>query len=1213
MPNSLDLKILENLSRKRFQENSDSIVQILLNNLTVYLELDPSQKNIRFMITKINKSTNSIFTIGVNRYTQGKNYVIEINEKYIKFLPFIVLREIYNLFVPREIRNYESVQLVINQIITVDLSKHNELNEWNALIKEQLEHYDAPSKGFDRLTSIDRLRNFFDLKGSEKISPTRFFFHYIRENETLITNRMEEAISDLHVIFFYEFEKLMWDSLINDDMIETVRCLNCIFNEKKHYKSFTQYQEYFQEFKTSNKLQTELSLRKFTKKMEWIKNESYFAPSYQVNWKSLNICLINIFLKFNPILNKPKIIKIIKILPFFLSPNISRNSFSLDIRGFIVIPKIYLDDLIRLVKNLEDSGYIIKHHLVLNNFLTALINLNYYREYSQNQIIVDPNHSIYDMKYEIAMSLNYGTEFHKTSLNLLDFLVLDRIRLYGVTGLGFERKSETLQTLKSDLLNEISTERAKIKDLRNTLEFFHKSQEIKQQFLVFLNSNKNSGFFFIKSILEQYLNLIDYVNKILDNNQEIKNFFQLKKILTNQRYSHSIETNILLINKYAMNIILKEIFSFLFLSRENCKKNIEKYKQFYALFNSCYNLRIFNLKSMEKILLDKDLLNSLYNIKEEKLRESFEKYKPYKITFQEIDKVLHKFLLHDPPIIHPSLLSSLLYRHACSNPYLILVNSPEVQKKLKQIEHIFILSIIYKSSNLITNEEFLCIEFRIPFLNYKERGQLFFILYNFFKEDIKQAKFYLGGGIYPAFSLKNFYDLRSKHFFYTKDLFEQFFIYAQKLLGGPLDPIKEKKHKQFNLWSKEKNLSNFIQKVNDHAMKAHSDLNISHLNTLLDFHLNIEKNLLDVGKFKETRQQFFFKNYIKSIKFIPAFQHFGFSQYYLYMYPIDIEEVDFKHLLHNSFQKVKFPLNIDNSNSFLSNFIWPYQNPNTARLNWLTKSKGVIREYCLFFVKNVIPILHFDYNLSAKGWMYNVDKFKIYFQNILFNKNYKSLPRKLKEFDLVSISSSKITPESSEYAALTKIYNWKSIDIKSYLGTRNYKMVNNIIKLLKKNLIFPYLSLKNLEILYVIYLIIPNLKSELNEIIIRIFSYFNYGFIYKIEGEYYIHGFSKEVKFQDGLMIKLYLPKCKLHEFEQSFDLIFEYLEIKDYLILNDLVNGKTLLKSIFGNLNFLNKYNPLKNLKWNDKDQIWMNNKLFTQKFEPVYPDLIYKEKNKV
>jgi hypothetical protein len=131
------------------------------------------------------------------------------------------------------------------------------------------------------------------------------------------------------------------------------------------------------------------------------------------------------------------------------------------------------------------------------------------------------------------------------------------------------------------------------------------------------------------------------------------------------------------------------------------------------------------------------------------------------------------------------------------------------------------------------------------------------------------------------------------------------------------------------------------------------------------------------------------------------------------------------------------------------------------------------------------------------------------------------------------------------------------------------------------------------------------MKKEHIETILKIFSFFNIGYIYEIEGEYYIQGFTEEHKFENGMMIKLYLPDCQLDEFEILFDSIFEYLEIEHYVILNDLVDGKYLLKSIYKNLDFLKSYNPLKNLIWNNKDKKWMNHKLFTDKFEKRYPPL--------
>jgi len=38
--------------------------------------------------------------------------------------------------------------------------------------------------------------------------------------------------------------------------------------------------------------------------------------------------------------------------------------------------------------------------------------------------------------------------------------------------------------------------------------------------------------------------------------------------------------------------------------------------------------------------------------------------------------------------------------------------------------------------------------------------------------------------------------------------------------------------------------------------------------------------------------------------------------------------------------------------------------------------------------------------------------------------------------------------------------------------------------------------------------------------------------------------------------------------------------------------------------------YNPIINLKWSDKDKIWMNHKIYTDKFEKIYPDLIPQDK---
>lgn len=293
---------------------------------------------------------------------------------------------------------------------------------------------------------------------------------------------------------------------------------------------------------------------------------------------------------------------------------------------------------------------------------------------------------------------------------------------------------------------------------------------------------------------------------------------------------------------------------------------------------------------------------------------------------------------------------------------------------------------------------------------------------------------------------------------------------------------------------------------------------------------------------------------------------------------------------------------MDSSTPLFIKYIIPYDVPNLKYLHWLTKSKRIIREYVGFYIKKVYHVLHFDYNLSPEGWKYNKDKFKIHIENILFNPNYDIKSPEIKEYNTIDKSiKSYFSPDSPEYKSVCQIYNWKSIDIKSYLGTKKASTINHIISLLKKNLIIPYLTFKNLDLQDKVYIIIPELKLELNETLVKVFSFFNLVFIYEISGEYFIHGFDREIKFHNGLMIKLFFPKCEISEFFLIFDFLFEYLEIKDYVILNDLIDGKNLLQSIYGGLDFLKSYNPLKNLEWNKQEKKWMNPKVFTSKFEPI------------
>lgn len=1203
-----DIQILDNITLK--DNKLDSIFQSLFVKIESYLDLPPYIRKIKIKLSNEkyseNKESKDIFSIGVNRHTVNDILSIAIYEDFIEFIMFILLREIYNCFIPNMLRKNEYIQITVNQIILTHLNKSPLLNDWIHLIRKNIEDYDSLSKGINRLDGFDRLGKLFKFNSLKVLyDPIQFFFRYLRNYTALIS----EKIENLPEIIFEEFSNYISRSLNNDEMVETIRCIIEIFYKVQNYENLRTYQKYFKDFKENNEIETSLSLSKFIKNMDWIKKYSFIAPSYQLNWNAINVSLLSIFLKFNPILNIQQIYKIIAKFPFFVSPKISRNSFAIDISGYVVIPTVYLDDFIGFIKKLKDFGYISKHYCLLFNSNKHFMNLNYLRDHSKYHRIINPDHREYMTKYEIEFNTNF--EYRKTSneLYFLDFLVLDRIRYFSISGFGFERRKEAINSLKTDLLNTIVTERAKIKKLKSILNVFYNSAVLKAEILKFLDVNKKFGFFYIKSMLEEYLSLLKLIEEELNNQLDNLNLSLLRESFENRQNSIIDEKFLKLYDNKVVNVVFKEFLPVLFKSKDNYLKKVEKLRLYYDLINSCYQMKLFNLNSIKRILMKPQVIKTIYRTKEEKLKQYFEKYKPYKLTSREIESILDKFLHNNPPIIQPLLINTIttdLY----VNDYLqlILTKSSESNKFVEKVKVYFPRALINDTKELISNKSLIYIEIYTPYMTKNEKEQFYSMLYSNCQDNIEYAKSYLWCGKIQALSRKNLYDFNTNQFFYSKDLYEQFFLYVQKVLGKPLKIKKERENRfQEKFWGSQSDMSKLAREMNYHDEIEKVDLNSSNLNKLLKFETSLKNYLLDDIKFKEFKKG---KIYNKYIKFIPAFQHFGMEHFFLYLYPRDINEVDFKFLLTNTFQKIEYPACIDTSNSFLIKYVMPYRFPNLKYIHWLTKAKKIIREYCAFSIKKMHQILHLDYNLSSNGWEYNKDRFKVYMEKILFNPNYKIKIPKIKTFNIRDKTDSKcFTPNSTEYKNLSQLYNRDSVDLKSYLGSNKYAKIDQITDLIRKDLIFPYITFKNLGLQKEIKIILPNIKKELNTTFLKVFSFFNIGFIYEIEGGLYIDGFLQEKKFENGLMIKLYLPKCEIHEFLRLFELLFQYLGIKHYLILHDLVDGTNLIESIFGNLDFLKEYNPLTNLKWNPKDKIWMNHKLFTEKFEKIYPDLFFRE----
>ena len=1182
-------------------ENLNSSFYKVLQEIELYLQLEPIDYTIDISIKDEEKVISEfqldMFSVGVDRLFENKEIKLQIYRNFIRFIPIILLREAYKFFLPVQASQIRIIDIFINQKVAIDLETLNSIKEWNLLIGNKLIDYNFLSSEFDRL------ENFLKRESSEEVdSPFIFFFKYVRQNILII----KEKEHDFYESFFKEYQLLSSKSLHNDEIIETIRVLIIIFNKIQYYITLLEYQQYFKKLKEQGFIKTTLSLNKFTENIQWIKQFSTISPSYKVNWSALNISSINCYIKFNPAIKRSEIHQIINELPFFVLPKECRTSFAYEIDGFFVIPNQYLADLENFLKKFGENGYILHISFINSKISETSINLNYYREYHNKKTIINKENRLYEKKYEIYNYLDYGQEVYKPKLTLLDWLILDRIRYYSQTGLNFERGAGILKLLKSDLINEVISQRKFIGNLKSNLLIIHSSSDLRDSFIEFLKKNETFGFFYIKNMLSKYITIFNLVKETLENNPQIDTTFKFLNHIKSHGISYSIESNIIFNSTLTKKTLIKEIVPLYFRSKAEFDEEFNKFDNFLKIFITCYNLKIFNLRSIRMIIQNDSMLKSIFQSKEKKLSNSYESYELSDITYQLIEEKLKIFLNLTPPVIKPNLTTSI---PPTMTQYfaLILKNNAETVKNLKKVSHI-------AERGGYVSRDLLYVGLFLPCLNNEEKSTLISIFKNLFKDNLISVKRYLWSGLQRAFSRKDFYDLELKEFFYTKDLFLQYFSNVRAIIGEVQKPLLEEKKIQPNLFqSKENILSNLIKSNEDRFKGEHVDLSVVELHNLLIFNTELKKKLMTLNDYKDSQEKTFFKNFIKSIDFVPSFQNFGLSRYLLYFYPTDINQIDFKLLLNNTFQSISYPAQIDNSNSFLIQYIYPYLNPGILPyVNWLTKSKKIVREYCLFFIKKFYQILHFDYNLSSEGWDLDPNRFKIYFQNILFNSDYNVQIPDLKEFNIGDVNSSNyFGPNSSEFKALSQIYSWKSLDIKSYLTRRYFKINTSIIELLKKGLIQPFISVKNLDVVEEITIILPDVKKEFNQSILKIFSFFNIGFIYEMEGEYYIHGFDDTIKFENGIMIKLYFPDCQLDEFEKLFDLIFEYMEIDHYLILNDLVDGENLIKSAFNGLKFLEKYNPLTNLIWNDKDKRWRNHKLFNENFEPVYPDLFFGKKN--
>ncbi|MFW9821353.1 MAG: hypothetical protein ACFFE4_00365, partial [Candidatus Thorarchaeota archaeon] len=1088
------------------------------------------------------------------------------------------------------------------------LTKEIGFKEWHDLIRDNLVDRDFI------ITQSDKLQKFFKLEISgEHESPIQFFFQEIHENALVIGNRKNlDFYNELFEKYTYKISK----SLYNEELIETLRILIKIFFKNKKFVNLTDYLDLYSDLLENKEIVSNLSLKKFYENLQWINKCTSIAPSYQSVSSAIGISPLLCNLTFNPLLERRKVRKLLENFPFWSSPRLIENSFASKVVATIMVPTVYLRDVLNYLRRLLNEGYLIDKQIFLYKSSRNFLNLNYFTDISNTTKIIDPLLKKYKKKYECEHFIEFLSENKPYPLSIFDYTIFERIKYVSVTGLTFDKRIETLNAIKEDIENENRKQVTYLDQFQASFNKLLESTPFTEELVKFIDKNHKLGIFYLRETFFGIIKLSELIEKILRENPKIINSHKLFLFLKENTISQLLEDNIIIQNSQVKNFVMNSIIPKYFQSVEVYEEEILKFKIFHDIINSCINLKIFNLKRIKNIINLPNSVLKITNTIEFGLKKAFKEVKSYKITNQKIESVINTFLSHDPPIIVPLLLNTVYTsQFAKYYPGIILKSSPNIQKKIQKFRSYFPRIFLSELLNLDSQE---LVHHVFPYsVNMLEKGKFVSGLYHLFKDNLitVHRNYWRGTERIAKINAKDFYDYEKQQFVYSKDYFEQLFLYTKNIFDSYELERYDKKQvvSPPNLfWALNFNIRELVKGVRKRASQQLLRYNQNQIHELTDFLNYIEQNLLDKDKFSIIKSSDFFKTYVKSIKFIPAFRKYGLAQYYLYFCPLDWNEIDSKLLLINSFQNVKHPAQIDSNQPVLIKTLFPYRTPNKTYLNWLTKSKKVVRESCLFFIKKFFDISQFDFNLSPSGWHYSSNRFKIHIQKVLFSPKYDPQMSSVREFNIDQYPESGIYDlEAPEFKSLKQIYQRRPLDLKLYLGTNRYNYINSITSLLDQQLIFPYIHYKNLGFRDKILIILPKAEKKLENKLIGIFNFFNVCRIYEIEGEFFIYGFEDMKSFETGYMIEVWFPMCEMDEFLDVFDLLFEYLDIKHYLILTDLVNGDVLLKNTIGDLGVLEHYYPLTNLKWNKKDKMWMNHKIFNEKFEPLYPDLFYGSKN--
>ncbi|MBD3215633.1 MAG: hypothetical protein GF311_23685, partial [Candidatus Lokiarchaeota archaeon] len=1114
---------------KDFQE-----IQQVFKELYLYLESYLGVSPLRAYELKSTdakgRDSESVLDRGVVREHRFNRSIITFRKPlHEEFIELILLRELYYLYFPVEhLTNVP--KLLIHYIVISQLSSLQETSSYHNSIRSGLLDVSiARISGFRTLQMFERIRPQF--QDQEKFKPS-----FLRILKYLYRQGTRELNDSDFLGYVLNLDSLQYsiDTTTTSDreFVESIHIIKQIFYAQKRFLSLNEYLDLFELY--AEKHPTFLSKRKFRENVHKIKKETGIAPTFQLNWRGLGIRLLILHIEFSPHLTFPNVARLIEKTLFLLSPRFYYNSFSVSVFVFALAPNPYFSDLRRFLQFLQNNNYLTFFKICENKIYRHIANLNAFIE---TRDIVNPSLDSYSRQYLEDFKIVYK-EKQDICFNELDFLLFDRIRVFSTFGLNLEHMKQFISDLRIDLEDIVRSKHevlSKFLLLTETFQSQITQQEIKQ-ILDYLKIHSSMGFFGIS----------ERIREDLTKEKEDTRTFKLMTLI-----SEFIEV--------------------------------------------CFSLRIFSIEEISSLISGKraSALNTIRS-KEKHLSQVIDHYQALEITQKDITSFLTRFSKEPIPIIKPILINTIYTEEKEQFQFHIQLSyKKDLIPKIEDISRFFSRSFYLIDFEHHYKQKIIDLIIGSPAYSPLDYERLFLALKHIFEGDLISFRPIVGSGIVSAYSASSFYDFEKKEYDYSADLFKEIKKYATHLFGKvPKYPARgEGLSRGLSLTGPSKGDPGSLAEI---AAQMHLDYSRKvvnyerkNLEQLKTIYQELPQLLKSNDGFRSLKSTFAFKTYIDSIKFIPKFSAFSFSSYHLFIIPeANNPQVDLRLLLGNTFRELFTPGAVlpDREVPLYISYIYPFRSPNRSYLNWLTKSARAINQYCLFTIKTIHTIFHFERNISKKGWELDPHAFRSHLQNVLENQDtidrtdyYK---QHINSFHLGKVPSHILSPSSKEYKSLIKLHDRTSADAKSFLGTNHLEKIHAFQLILKEELIVPYLEIKNLGLERVIRVIIPSDTVNV-ELFLHAFSFLNYVKISEIAGEFFLKGFSDEYKFRNGLLINLFLPKMEISPIIEAINEFLETLKIEKYLILHDLISGNEILKKVFGDLSFLKTYNPLDILEW--------------------------------